>query len=430
MRFINMKNEKAIRFVFQGKGFSFSLIAVCGFLLLSNFNIFAQEPKKTETPKENSSSSSSSSMQKPETPKDEGVVIEAPPPPQVAMRVGDAKSAGISPILIGYNDTIAIEFYKYQQFSGVQRVSANGTIRMPLIDKEVVAVCKTERELTYELTELYKKFIKQPYINVVLRDYSSQPVSVIGKVEKPGSFQLSRRMRLLEVLSLAGGPDKEQAGTKIRIARLGSESVCVNPNEQNNENDISGVFAEYDLKNLLNGVEKSNPFIRPGDVISVDQADKIYVVGNVVKPQPIKLDGLMTVTQAIAASGGLLPSTKKNAVIVYRQISPDSVERQEIIVDIDAINGVKKKQEVKESDKKDKKDKKSKKDGKEEKVEKDKELVENALALTGRRDPIVMPNDIIEVQIDGKSEMRKNFLKALTNGLPSIIPGILYPLFR
>ncbi len=401
------KDERNFIFVFRGQEFVSKMFIVLSLIVFSGCLSYAQAQNK---PNENSNAATVPTP----TAKNEANILKTNSP-----KLRDDNPTGIAPILIGFNDTVDVQIYNKPQWSGPHRVSAAGTIRLNLIDEDVVAVCKSERELADEITTLYKKYVRQPYVNVLISGYTSQPVAVIGKVEKPGTFQLTRRMRLLEVLSMAGGPDKLEAGTKIQVARLGSENVCQKTADQN---DIAGVFLEYDLKKLLTGDENSNPYMRPGDVVTVEKAEKIYVIGNVNKPQPIKLEGPMNVSQAIAAAGGMLPSTKKTAIILYRQVSPDSVERQEIIVDLDAEK--KSKEAAKEATNAKNPTKKPK--NKNEKPKKADEIAENSLAITGSYDPVLLPNDIIEVPIDGKSELRKNMMKAVIGGLPSIISAFIY----
>ena len=101
----------------------------------------------------------------------------------------------------------------------------------------------------------------------------------------------------------------------------------------------SGEAAEvssYELGETLLGGSQSNPFVRPGDVITVPEAAQVYVVGNVLKPSAIPLKERVTVSQAIAMAGGALNDTQSERVRVVRQ-GPGGV-KTEIIVDLKAIS--------------------------------------------------------------------------------------------
>ncbi|MEJ7709640.1 MAG: SLBB domain-containing protein [Pyrinomonadaceae bacterium] len=69
----------------------------------------------------------------------------------------------------------------------------------------------------------YRKYQRNPQVDVFVKEFQSQPVALIGAVDKPGRFQLQRRMRLLELLTFAGGP-LERAGGRIHLIR--TEARC------------------------------------------------------------------------------------------------------------------------------------------------------------------------------------------------------------
>jgi polysaccharide export outer membrane protein len=76
--------------------------------------------------------------------------------------------------------------------------------------------------------------------------------------------------------------------------------------------------------------------MQPGDIVSVPQADQVFVLGNVLKPSAIPIKEPLTVSKAIAMAGGTAPSTKKDRVRIIRQL-PGSTKKQEIYVDLKAI---------------------------------------------------------------------------------------------
>ncbi|MGB9180383.1 MAG: SLBB domain-containing protein, partial [Pyrinomonadaceae bacterium] len=80
----------------------------------------------------------------------------------------------------------------------------------------------------------------------------------------------------------------------------------------------------------------TNPVIQPGDIITVPEADQIYVVGNVLTPKTIPLREPITVSRAIAMAGGVLRDTKSDKIRIVRQ-EPGSATKQEIYVDLKAI---------------------------------------------------------------------------------------------
>lgn len=238
---------------------------------------------------------------------------------------------------IGFQDTIEIQVYRHPELTQQVNVNADGTISLHRIDRPVVAVCKTERELATAIEEQYKVIFKNPNVNVRTVEQRSQPVAIVGAVEKPGSFNLNRKIRLLELLAFAGGPDVETAGSKIQIARIGNVTGCRDSKVATDENK-EVEFLRYNLNNVLEG--KENPFMQPGDIVSVLIAEEIYVVGNVMKPAKIVLRDSKTLTQAIAEAGGLNKTAKIDNIIIQRQ-EPGSKVKKELSFNLKEIRSQK-----------------------------------------------------------------------------------------
>lgn len=238
---------------------------------------------------------------------------------------------------IGPGDVLEIRVFNRPQLSlDAARVDARGMIRMPLIEDELRAVCRTESDLAREIAQRYKKYQRNPQVFVYIKEYNSQPVAVIGAVEKPGRFQLQRRVRLLELISLVGGPT-DRAGTRIQVAHMGNGLSC-DPTGAPviNEEDL-GDFEVYGLAETLQGDYQSNPYIQPGDVITVPEADQAFIVGNVYKPAPILLKVPTTLSQAIATAGGALPDSNLKRIRVIRQ-EPGKRKKSELFVNLIAIS--------------------------------------------------------------------------------------------
>ncbi len=176
------------------------------------------------------------------------------------------------------------------------------------LERPIVAVCKTERELAIDIVAAYKeKYLRDPQVNVIAVEQKSQSVMVIGAVEHPGPFFLTHRVHLLEALALAGGPNKE-SGTRMLVARSGSSSNC-RASDPQTEDNAQGAFMDFKISDVLQG--KSTMWMQPGDVVSVLKFDIVYVYGNVEKQGALQVRDPITLTQAIASAEGLKPATKK-----------------------------------------------------------------------------------------------------------------------
>jgi polysaccharide export outer membrane protein len=253
-------------------------------------------------------------------------------PPEPQTRLIDE-----APYRIGAGDVIDIKVFNKPQFSReAVKVDQRGMIRLPLIN-EVQATCLTDNELAAELTSRLKEYLRFPEVSVQIREYLSEPVAVQGAVRSPSRFQLQRRVRLLELLTFVNGPT-DSAGRTIQIVHAGPVSRC----EPNGMDDVTkrtdwNQVDYYKLAETLRGDPNANPYVEPGDIVSIAVADQVYVIGNVIRPTSIALTGPMTVARAIAMAGGPALDTKKSEIKIIRQ-TPGSTEKKEIVVDLDAIN--------------------------------------------------------------------------------------------
>ena len=233
---------------------------------------------------------------------------------------------------IGPADVLDIRIYNRPQLSReAVRVEGNGVIRMPLIESEIQAACLTEGELAKEISTRYAKYYRNLQVDVFIKEYHSRQVAVIGAVNEQSRFELQRRVRLLELLTYAKGPSAH-AGQTINIVHSNGISPC----KQASEIDDANAFTSYKLSEVLAGKPESNPYVEPGDIVTVPDADQVYVVGNVFMPLTIPLREPITLTRAIAMAGGLKQDTKKDKIRVLRQ-EPGTSVRKEIMIDLSAI---------------------------------------------------------------------------------------------
>ncbi len=275
---------------------------------------------------------------------------------------------------IGFQDTLSIQVYRHDGLSQTVSVNPDGTIRLFRIDNPIVAVCKTERELAYTIETLYKNHLRNPQVNVRAIEQRSQPFAVIGAVQKPGSFFLNQKVRLIQLLSLAGGFDVEKAGMIVQVARIGNLSGCADSTEGAGENQEIE-FLKYNLADVIKGVQ--NPWMEPGDIVSVLVAEEAYVIGDVIDPTNVKLTGPTTLTQAIAMAKGLSKNAKTDKVVIERQ-EPGTPIKTELVFNLKDIR--------------------------------DKKIP----------DPLLQANDIVLVSTDRGKAATESLLKALTGGIGNL----------
>ena len=277
---------------------------------------------------------------------------------------------------IGFQDQLEIQVFRHPELTQRVNVNANGTINLYRLPAPIVAVCKTEHELKRDVEEAYRKdYLRNPEVNVIAVEQRSRAFGMIGAVEKPGQYMISRRVRLIELLAQAGGPSKE-AGTRVLVARTGSTSNCKMNEAPGADTEDIAVFS-YRLSDILEG--KENMVMRPGDIASVMKADVVYVYGNVQEQGRVEIKEPLTLTQAIASAKGLKAASDKSKIKVLRP-KPGTSEREELTYNLDDI--IKRKVP----------------------------------------DPFLEPNDVVAVNTDKTKEILHSIGKSLTQG----ITGLFY----
>ena len=232
----------------------------------------------------------------------------------------------VSEYRIGPKDQLEIRVAKGDMFNTVARVTEDGKITINYVGEVVVENLTTtelERKLAQILVE--KELMRDPQVQVSVKDFQSRLVSVLGAVKEPGMVQLMGRQTLMQVISKAGGITRD-AGREIIIIRRqpdGTSNALHIPVE--------------DL--FMKGETKFDVPLEPADIVNVqvDREVQVYVMGQVKNPGALKVlqSRIPTVTQAIAQAGDFTERARRGRVIIRRQ-DPGGAER-EIIVDVAAI---------------------------------------------------------------------------------------------
>jgi polysaccharide export outer membrane protein len=246
---------------------------------------------------------------------------------------------------IGPGDELDVRVFGRPELARVVRVDSYGRIRLPFLE-ELQAACMTEAQLAAVIAEKYKKYLRDPQVDVLVKDFRSQPVAVIGAVAHPGRFQLQRRVRLLELVTFAGGPSTH-AGSTIHVIHNAEHDYCspAAPKEkpqaagggETEGNSLLPALSSIKLKDLLAGSPEANPFVQPGDIVSIPEADQIFVTGSVVKPGAYSLINKLTLTQAVALAGGPNMEAARGKVRLVRQ-EPGKETRTETVYSLDDIH--------------------------------------------------------------------------------------------
>jgi polysaccharide export outer membrane protein len=203
---------------------------------------------------------------------------------------------------------------------------------------EVTAAGLTVSELEADIANRLKRLYVDPQVSIMVTEYRSQPVSVIGAVVNPGVHQLEGHKTLLEMLSISGGP-RPDAGPYVRITRdlrWGSLPLANAQDDPGNHWSI----AEVNLKELLDNRDpRDNISICPQDVISVPVGGVVYVIGEVKKPGGFTLGTrpAMSLLEVLSLAEGLSPKAAPKNARILRAVGGDPNNRREERIDVAKI---------------------------------------------------------------------------------------------
>lgn len=220
------------------------------------------------------------------------------------------------------------------------RVSATGEINVQTLGL-VKAAGSTPTELEHQLARrlVASGILRAPQVSVQVAEYRSGVVAVIGSVERPGLYPVTRpRATLADMLWAAGGPAKD-AGRVVEFVAAGGPR--------------GGAPIRVDLEVLLrpevtesaSGADcgggqctdlRFNSEVRPGDTISMGAAGTVTVDGWVEKPGAYPVTRGLTVAGVIAAAGGHLFPADRTKTTVQRVGAAS--ERRSFDIDLAAVS--------------------------------------------------------------------------------------------
>jgi polysaccharide export outer membrane protein len=258
-------------------------------------------------------------------------LVQAPP--------SGVDSQGIRNYLLGPGDVLDVRVFGQPDLNATVEVDSDGNISsLPFLEAPVPARCRTEKEVQKEIATAYAKYLKNPQVSVRITERKSrQPATVFGAVRQPTRVEMKRKVRLNELMAVSGGFTERASGT---IEIIHTEPVmCPQPGEEELAGPIDGSKLPRQLiklSDLKAGKQDANPIIRPGDYITVTEAEPVYIIGSVNAPQGIFLRDQLTLTRAIAMVGGARKEAKLNDVRIFRQ-KPGATDQELIHVDYAAI---------------------------------------------------------------------------------------------
>jgi polysaccharide export outer membrane protein len=199
-------------------------------------------------------------------------------------------------------------------------------VALPLLG-EVPVAGLTLAEVKAQLTVLLgRDYLVNPQVDVRVKEYQSQFVTVLGEVSTPGRRPLrGGQTRLIDVLVEAGGLTPRASGELVLSRADGTF-----------EGGARTMRVQLGAPNLTPEEERRLRLpLRAGDIITAAPKYYVTVEGEVMRPGRYVLDTALTVSGAISAAGGLTRFGRQRVQV--RRIDGPSGRVQIFDVDLKAV---------------------------------------------------------------------------------------------
>ncbi len=213
---------------------------------------------------------------------------------------------GVPEYKIGPGDVLIITFWDgAKPVPYTTAVRPDGKISYSYMD-DITVAGRTSHEVDEILTNALRKYIRNPRIDVEVKEYRSKTALLFGQINRldtsiagigtgPGKYPLRGKMRILDLIVMAGGPisGEEFANADLRrveVVRKG-ESYTVNL-----------------YKAMFQGDVSQNIVIDNGDIITVPElptyGERVYVFGEVQTQGIYRLKDAYDLLAAVSKAGG------------------------------------------------------------------------------------------------------------------------------
>lgn len=291
--------------------------------------------------------------------------------------------------VLGSGDVIRISVFNNPDLLLETRIAEAGNITFPLIGSVKIAglsPSSAENRIAKKLET--GGYLKKPQVNVLVVEFQSKLVSVLGSVLKPGRYPMERETTVSDLLAQVGGitPDgsdiitvTDEAGHKKtydlskfgpnnQLKLVGGETVFVNSKNisvmgqvlrPGKYSILSGVRTVSDFLSMAGGVVPTgsdiitvitkregktkrmqvdvdalftsddpniNIELKPGDSIYVPNAPMVYIYGEVQRPGSFKIERNMTVMQVLSKGGGVTARGTQRGIKINRRNQAGEIE--------------------------------------------------------------------------------------------------------
>jgi polysaccharide export outer membrane protein len=191
---------------------------------------------------------------------------------------------------IGPGDLLEIKVFDASELDQTVRVTDQGDIVFTLLGEvHVAGMTVAEAETMIDDRLRVANLLLAPHVSILISEYQTQGVSMLGEVDHPGIYPVLGAKTLLDLISAAGG-----------TTHIASHEATI-------RHAADGSTISVSLSRNAGDLLASNVQVFPGDTIIVPKAGVFYMLGDVGRPGGYVMDddGKITLLEAIAVAGGV-----------------------------------------------------------------------------------------------------------------------------
>jgi protein involved in polysaccharide export with SLBB domain len=181
-------------------------------------------------------------------------VAQAQQPSAVAPQA--ESSSTLDNYILSPNDIVLVKVFEDPDLDSQHRISQDGTINFPLIGVVQISGRNVTQAASTIRDRLLRGYLRNPQVRVNVIQYASRRITILGQVQKPGSYVLPNEERcdLLQAIAMAGG-----------FTRLADEGRVLIRRNVNGVDTILKINAHAETKNGSSELFE----VQPDDKITV-----------------------------------------------------------------------------------------------------------------------------------------------------------------
>jgi len=162
----------------------------------------------------------------------------------------------VSDTTLGPGDVFDVRVYGEKELTNTYRVASDGSIDFPMVGTvSVDGLTPTDVTRLLQTRLIEGKFLKNPNISILVKEYNSKKISVFGQVSKPGTFPYEEGMSVVEAISRAGGFTSMARTNDTTVTRV-----------------VEGEERKFKVPVEAIGQGRASNFVlRPGDIVFVPE---------------------------------------------------------------------------------------------------------------------------------------------------------------